>query len=90
MGRKRTASLEHEYALEREIKDLKNEIEKLKKQLQQQEKSGTTKQEKLKPIKQERECPSCGASIKETEIPNVGILELCAKGCGHRNVRKKK
>lgn len=90
MGRKRTASLEKEYELEREIRDLKNEIEKLKKQLREIEKTGTTKQEKLKPVKQDKECPDCGASVKESEVPNVGVIELCAKACGYRNLRRKK
>lgn len=90
MGRKRVANLEHEYALEREIKDLRQQIENLKKQLRDLEKSGTTKQEKLKPVKLEKSCPDCGASIKESEVPNVGIMELCAKACGYRNMRRKK
>lgn len=90
MGRKRVANLEKEYALEREIADLKNQVEKLKKQLREFEKSGTTKQEKLKPVKLEKGCPDCGASLKESEVPNVGVIELCAKACGFRNMRRKK
>jgi len=90
MGRKRSANLENEYALEREIKDLKNELEKLKKQLREYEKSDASKQDKFKPVKLEKSCPDCGASIKESQVPNVGVIELCAKACGYRNMRKKK
>lgn len=90
MGKKRSANLENEYALEREIKDLKNQIEKLKKELREQEKPAKTKQEKLKPLKQDKGCPDCGASIKESEVPNVGVIELCAKACGYRQMRRKK
>ncbi len=90
MGRKRVASLDTEYALERENKDLKNQIEKLKKQLREAEKNGIPKEEKLKPIKLDKSCPDCGASIKETEVPNVGVIDLCAKACGYRNMRKNK
>lgn len=89
MGKKRMASLENEYALERQIKDLKAQIEKLKKQLKESEKTSEPKTEKSKPVL-ERVCTGCGGKVKEMPVPNVGILELCASGCGHRNIRKTK
>jgi DNA repair exonuclease SbcCD ATPase subunit len=91
MGRKRKPSLEVEYAQEREIKDLKQQIENLKKQLRELQKTDKVKPEKLKPIKPvDKPCPKCGASLKESEIPSVGTLELCSAACGHRLVRKGK
>lgn len=88
---RRKANLEIEYALERENKELKEQIAKLKKQLRDKEKSATTNKEakKLVPVKKpEKECPKCGAGIISTELPH-GTMELCKVGCGHREVRKK-
>ena len=87
---RRKANLEHEYALEREIADLKNEIAKLKKKLRETEKHDTkepvAKPKLVKP--QHKECPKCGAKVKESELP-VGTLELCEAACGYRAMRKK-
>lgn len=91
MGRKRTPNLEAEYAKDREIKDLKQQIENLKKRLLEFEKPDKVKADKLKPTKQvDKACPNCGASVKDTEIAGVGTLELCASACGFRAMRKKK
>jgi hypothetical protein len=91
MGR-RKANLDHEYELERTIKDLKEQNAKLKKLLREKEK--TDKVEKIdKPVVKvksiEKECPKCGAKIKSSELP-MGHLELCEAACGYRAVTKKK
>jgi cell division septum initiation protein DivIVA len=93
MGRGRNSKkVEDEIGqLNRENKDLKQKIENLKKQLHDLQKADTTKVEKFKQVKPlEKACPDCASAIKETEIANVGVLELCAKACGYRNMRKKK
>lgn len=91
MGR-RKANLEHEYELERQIKDLKEQNAKLKKLLREKEKTDKV-EKKDKPVEKpkptEKECPKCGAKIKSSELP-MGYLELCTVGCGYRAVTKKK
>jgi ribosomal protein S27AE len=92
VGRKRKANLEIEYELERQIKDLKQEVTKLKKLLREKEKTAKVEQQD-KPVekvkKQDKECPECGGKVKTTELP-MGDLELCEKACGYRAVKKKK
>ncbi len=92
MGRKRKPNLEIEYELEREIEDLKKQIDKLKKLLQ--DKNKDVKIFKVeKSIEKTRkytcnECPKCGAEVSITELP-MGFLELCKSACGFRAVKKK-
>jgi ABC-type Zn uptake system ZnuABC Zn-binding protein ZnuA len=89
---RRKANLEVEFAQAREIKELKQEIAKLKKQLREQEKSAIVKEEPVakKPAKKvAKECPNCGAEVKVTDLPHA-VMELCSKGCGYRNVKGKK
>jgi chromosome segregation ATPase len=92
MGRKRKANLEIEYALERQVQDLKQENAKLKRRLKELEK--TREENKVEVVEEKKkkhvskECPSCGASVKISELP-MGYLELCEAACGHRAVRKK-
>jgi DNA repair exonuclease SbcCD ATPase subunit len=88
---RRKANLEHEYSLEREIKDLKDQLAKLKKKLRETEKSAIKEEPEVKPKAkpQHKECPKCGAKLKEAELP-MGVLELCEAACGFRNVRRKK
>jgi hypothetical protein len=88
MGRKRKANLEVEYELERQIKDLKQENAKLKKLLQEKEKSVTVAKSPKKEKPLEKECPNCGAKIKTSALP-MGLLELCEAACGYRAVLKK-
>lgn len=87
---RRKANLEYEYQLEREIKDLKQEISKLKNKLRELEKHDKTeKVTKPEPKKAvTKECPKCGAKIKESNLP-MGTLELCEAACGYRGVKKK-
>ena len=88
---RRKANLEIEYAQEREISDLKDQIAKLKKKLRENEKSAIKEEPevKLKAKPQHKECPDCNAKIKEVPIP-IGTLELCEKACGWRRVKEKK
>lgn len=88
---RRKANLEIEYAQEREISDLKDQIAKLKKKLREFEKSAIKEEPeiKLKPKPLHKECPDCNAKIKEVTIP-AGSLELCEKACGWRKVKEKK
>ena len=91
MGR-RKANLDHEYELERTIKDLKEQNAKLKKLLREKEKTNKVeKPDKVMPkVKAvEKECPKCGANIKSSELP-MGYLELCEAACGYRAVTKRK
>lgn len=92
MGRKRKANLEIEYELERQIRDLKQEVTKLKKLLREKEKSDkVVKVDKpIEKVKKQisKECPKCGANVSTTELP-MGSLELCEAACGYRSVRKK-
>ena len=89
MGR-RKANLEHEYELERQIKDLKAENAKLKKLLREKEKTGRIEKPEVVKVKQpeKKECPKCGAGIKSSALP-MGTLELCESACGFRQVVKK-
>lgn len=91
MGRKRKANLEVEYELERQVEDLKQQVEKLKKQLKQYERAerAEKKEKKIEVKKEEKECPKCGAKINASELP-MGFLELCSSACGYRAVTKKK
>jgi DNA repair exonuclease SbcCD ATPase subunit len=93
---RRKANLEIEYKMEREIKDLKEEIAKLKKKLREQEKADKLEmadkpvEKKVATLKKvAKPCPDCGAEIKTTELPHA-VMELCGKACGFRNVRNKK
>lgn len=95
MGRKRKPNLEVEYELEREVKDLKQEIAKLKKMLRNLEKADKVEkvdeEEKIiikVKVPQVKECPRCGAPLKISDLP-FGKLEICETGCGHRSVIKK-
>lgn len=92
MGRKRKPNLEIEYELEREIEDLKRQIDKLKKLLRDKDKDAKVFKVE-KPIEKVRkhvskECPKCGAAVSVTELP-MGFLELCEAACGFRAVKKK-
>lgn len=91
MGRKRKADLEVEYELERQVDDLKQQVEKLTKQIKQYERADRAekREKKIEVKKEEKECPKCGAKITSSELP-MGFLELCASGCGYRAVTKKK
>lgn len=81
-----------EFQQHRKIKDLqeqndklKNEVLKLRQQLEKQHE----KKELPSPAKiKSKACPDCGAEIKETEMPH-GVMELCSAACGFRRVRKK-
>lgn len=89
MGRKRKPNLEIEYALERENKDLKQQIDNLKKQLRDLQKNVITKQENPKPRKAlEKACPDCEAPLKELPVVGVGTIELCSENCGYKIMRK--
>jgi predicted RNase H-like nuclease (RuvC/YqgF family) len=93
---RRKANLDHEFALEREIKDLKEEIAKLKKKLRSQEKDDKLEMSSNpEPVKKAvslkkiaKPCPDCGEEIKVTDLPHA-TMELCSKGCGYRKVRNK-
>lgn len=89
MGR-RKANLEHEYELERTIKDLKQENAKLKKLLREKEKTDKVEKVEIPKVKkpEKKECPKCGAGIKSSQLP-MGTLELCESACGYRQVIKK-
>ncbi len=92
MGRKRKANLEVEYELERQIKDLKQEVSKLKKILRAKEKKEvkedvTVEVKKVKKQVVDKPCPKCGSKIKSSPLP-MGTLELCEAACGFRLVRK--
>lgn len=91
MGRKRKANLEVEYELERQVDDLKQQVEKLTKQIKQYERADRAekREKKIEVKKEEKECPKCGANITSSELP-MGFLELCASACGYRAVTKKK
>lgn len=94
MGRKRKASLEIEYELERQVRDLKQENAKLKKLLRELEKADKLDKVEKEPKKAEvkkieKPCPDCGAAIKSTELPH-GVLSLCSKACGFRKMQVKK
>lgn len=79
---------DREYALHRKIRELEEqnrkkdlEIEQLKKKLEKEPKPYTPKGKQIK----EKGCPTCGASIKTTELP-FGKLRICADACGWREV----
>jgi DNA repair exonuclease SbcCD ATPase subunit len=84
---------DREFELKRQIKELKEQNEKLEtkikilnKQLEKLEKPVEVKTKPRKPVS--KACPDCGAEIKHTDMPH-GVLELCSAGCGHRRVRNK-
>ena len=91
MGRKRKANMEVEFELERQVKDLKQEVSKLKKLLREKDKiieknkDGVEIKEVKKPL--EKYCPTCNSKLKCSKLP-MGTLELCESACGYRNVRK--
>lgn len=91
MGRKRKANLEVEYALERQVEDLKQQVAKLKRQLKEYEREDQVekREQKVEIKREEKECPKCGAKVNVSELP-MGYLELCASACGYRAVTKKK
>lgn len=81
-----------EYKLRYQIKELKDQLEKLetenarlRKQLDKlQVKDEEPKKGKIKP-KHIGGCPSCDAPIKITELP-FGKLKICTAACGWRKV----
>jgi len=83
-----------EYALFRQIKELKEQIlkletenSKLKKQIEKEApKDEYTKKKILKAI--QKPCPDCGAEVKTTDLPHAK-MDLCGAQCGYRNVRNK-
>lgn len=91
MGRKRKTNMEVEFELERQIKDLKQEVSKLKKLLKEKEKIIEKSKDivEVKEIKKpvEKRCPNCESKLKCSTLP-MGTLELCEAACGYRNVRK--
>jgi len=92
MARKRRANLEVEYELERQVEDLKQQVDKLKRQIKEFERieKAEKKEKKLAVVKkEEKECPKCGAKLNVSDLP-MGYLELCASACGYRAVTKKK
>ena len=94
MVRKRKANLEVEYALERQVDDLKQEIAKLKLELREYRREDRIEKKEKKAAaimvkKEEKSCPKCGAKINSSELP-MGYLELCASACGYRAVTKRK
>lgn len=82
---------DREYALNRKIRELEEqirkkdlEIEQLKKKVEKLER----KDIQYKPVKGnkiEKGCPTCGAGIKSTTLP-FGVLRICSDGCGWREV----
>ena len=79
-----------EFKLFRKIKELEEqnkkkdlEIEQLKKKLDKLE---TKEFKPVKGKKQEKGCPTCGSSIKTTDLP-FGKLYICSEGCGWREVK---
>ena len=84
---------DREFELKRQIKDLKEQNEKLEtavKQLKKQlEKVTAPVESKSKPVKAvSKACPDCGKEVKHTDMPHA-VLELCSAGCGFRKVRNK-
>jgi hypothetical protein len=91
MGRKRKADLEVEYELERKVRDLRQEVSKLKKLLREKEKTDKV-EKKPKTVEKTgkdegKSCPKCGAAVRVSKLP-MGYLELCSSACGHRMVTK--
>ena len=92
MGRKRKASLEVEFELQREIDDLKQQLAKVKKivrQFEKQEKEQKLEKEIEKKVEKPitHECPKCGAVLKKSALP-FGFLFICETGCGFREVKR--
>lgn len=87
---------DREYALKRKVKEQEEKIHILEienKRLKQQlEKLQSVPELSVKKGKKEkpkvRECPDCGAEVKESELPHGNLL-LCSKACGYREVRSK-
>ena len=69
--------------LEQKIRNLENENAELKKKQNKLEQSQEVKPKKSK----EQCCPSCGSTIKSSVLP-FGTLQICAEGCGWRNVKR--
>jgi len=84
---------DREYELKRQVKELKEqnerlevEIKKLKKQIEKTEVKDPYVKKQGKPVV--KPCPDCGAEIKVTDLPHAK-MELCSAGCGFRQVRNK-
>jgi len=94
MGRKRQPNLEVEYALKREVEDLKQEIARLKKIVRKFEKEDKAERKSqevtVKKVKEptKHDCPNCGAILKSSELP-FGTLVICETGCGFREVKRR-
>lgn len=69
--------------LEEQVNKLKTENELLKRKLEKTQDEPKYKKEKPK---SPGGCPVCDATIKETELP-FGKLRICSKGCGWRQVK---
>lgn len=83
---------DREYELKRQVKELKEQNEKLELEVRQLKKQLTKEAPKefsKKPGKAIlKPCPDCGAEVKSTDLPHA-VMELCSAGCGFRLVRKK-
>lgn len=97
MRKRRKDISEVDYEVQKEVRELKEEIAKIKKMIRKLERS--TKEEKKETVEKEekvvikkkipdkKECPNCGAVLKESQLP-FGALLICETGCGFREVRK--
>jgi TolA-binding protein len=80
---------DREYKLQHQIRELREQVEKLevenarlKKQI---EKTQAKEEPKAKKVKHAGGCPVCEAPIKVTDLP-FGKLRLCSAQCGWRKV----
>ena len=83
---------DREFELKRQVKELKEQNEKLElkvRQLKKQIDKEAPAEIKKKPGKPvTKACPDCGSEVKVTDMPHA-TMELCSKGCGYRSVRNK-
>jgi regulator of replication initiation timing len=85
---------DREFELKRQVKELKEQNEKLETEIRQLRKQIDKAQPKDPDAKKKpgkvivKPCPDCGAEIKLTELPHA-VMELCSAGCGYRKVRNK-
>lgn len=79
-----------DYKLLRKIRELEEQVEKLKKEIVQLEKRLEKEQPKVVKSKVTKKvdggCPTCEAPIKVTDLP-FGKLRICTAGCGWREVK---
>lgn len=88
----KTKKTDDVYRLEKELREYKDIIKSLERQLKKrdkEEKVSTSEKKKEKPLKEEKDkCPDCKSGDIIVSDLGVRIISSCSKKCGWRKITK--